>query len=56
LIKCRKVESRQAVIAMINKVQELKGYHDSYNQQVMSNILEVILVLPYVYEIEALPI
>ncbi len=56
MIKCRKVESRQVVIAMIHKVQELKSYNDSYNQQILSNILEVILVLPYVYEIDALPI
>lgn len=41
---------------MINKVQELKNYNDSYNQQILSNILEIILVLPYVYDIDALPI
>jgi hypothetical protein len=56
IIKRFKAESSGLLKDMIEKVQELKYCRDRYNHQVLVNILEIIIILPTVYDELELPI
>jgi hypothetical protein len=56
MIKCFQHESLPTIKAMASKVQHLKFSKDRYSQQIVANILEIILVLPHIYDASLLPI
>ena len=56
LIKCFKEETLPIVTAMIVKVQDLRSRTDRFSQQILANILEVVLVIPHIYDEKDLPI
>jgi hypothetical protein len=47
MIKCFHAECLPTLRAMVSKVQQLKLSTDSFSQQLMANILEVVMVLPH---------
>lgn len=56
LIKCFKEETLPIVTAMIVKVNDLKSRNNIYSIQLVANILEVVLVIPHIYDEKDLPI
>ncbi len=56
MIKCFHAECLPTLWAMVSKVQQLKLSTDSFSQQLMANILEVVMVLPPIYGEPELPV